>query len=145
MNEKEIKEVLGIILNALQRKKFIWRIEGSVSLMIQGVNTPFQDLDITTNNEGIEMFREKLKDYIIKDFFSEKIKGYSIICKINNFEVEINSYGDRKEQFFDKHKTIEWEGLMLPILPLEYSKKLYEAIGRKDKVELISDYLHSTS
>ena len=141
MNEQNIKEILQIILDSLQGKEFIWRLEGSANLKIQGVEVSVQDLDITTNNEGIEIFRNTLKKYIVKDFFSQKINGHSIVCDINNFEIEINSYGDRKLDMFDKTEKIFWNDLKIPILPLEYAKKFYELINRKEKVELISKYM----
>ena len=141
MDEQNIKEILAIILDNLQSKELIWRIEGSANLRIQGIDVSVQDLDITTNNEGIEIFRNALKKFIVKDFFSQKINGHSIICEINGFEVEINSYGDRELTFFDKTKEIYWNNLRIPILPLEYAKKFYELINRKEKVNLISKFL----
>jgi len=141
MDEQDIKEILQIILDSLQGKEFIWRLEGSANLKIQGVDVFIRDLDITTNNNGIEIFREALKKFIVKDFFSQKINGHSIVCNINTFEVEINSYGDRKLDMFDKTEKILWNDLQIPILPLEYAKKFYELINRKEKVDLISKYL----
>ncbi len=141
MDEKNIKEILQIILDCLQDKEFVWRLEGSANLKIQDVDISVQDLDITTNNNGIEIFRDALKKYIVKDFFSQKINGYSIVCDINNFEVEINSYGDRELDMFDKTEKISWNDLQIPILPLEYAKKFYELINRKEKVDLISKHL----
>ncbi len=141
MDEQNIKEILQIILDSLQGKEFIWRLEGSANLKIQGVEVSVQDLDITTNDEGIEIFRNALKKYIVKDFFSQKINGRSIVCDIYNFEIEINSYGDRKLDMFDKTEKIFWNDLKIPILPLEYAKKFYELINRKEKVDLISKYL----
>ncbi len=141
MNEKNIKEVLQVILDNLLGKEFIWRVEGSANLKIQGVNVSVQDLDVTINDDGINLFRDALRKFIIKDFFSQKINGYSLICNINNFEVEINSYGDRKLNMFDKTEKILWNGLKIPILPLNYAKKFYDLINRKEKVDLISKYL----
>lgn len=141
MDEQNINDILQIILDSLQGKEFIWRLEGSANLKIQGVEVLVQDLDITTNDEGIEIFRNALKKYIVKDFFSQKINGHSIVCDINNFEIEINSYGDRELDMFDKDEKILWNDLKIPILPLEYAKKFYELINRKEKVDLISKYL----
>ena len=141
MNEKNIQKILQIILDSLQGKEFIWRIEGSANLKIQGVDVSVRDLDITTNGEGIEIFRNALKEYIVKDFFNQKINGLSLVCDIKGFEVEINSYGDRRLDMFDKTKKILWQNLQIPILPLEYAKKFYELINRKEKVDLISKYL----
>jgi len=141
MDEQNIKEILQIILDSLQGKEFVWRLEGSANLKIQGVEVTVQDLDITTNDSGIEIFRNTLKKYIVKDFFSQKINGRSLVCDINGFEVEINSYGDRELDMFDKTKKIFWNDLQIPVLPLKYAKKFYELINRKEKVDLISNYL----
>jgi hypothetical protein len=141
MEEENIRDILKLILESIQGKEFIWRLEGSANLKIQGVDVSVADLDITTNNEGIEIFRSALKEFIVKYFFSRKIKGYSLVCDINSFEVEINSYGDRELDMFDKTKNMVWKGLQIPILPLNSAKKFYELINRKEKVDLISKYL----
>ena len=109
-----------------------------VSKMLKSFKT---DLDIATNNEGIEIFRNALKKFIVKDFFSQKINGRSLVCDINGFEVEINSYGDRELDMFDRTEKILWNDLQIYILPLEYAKKFYELIDRKEKVALISKHL----
>jgi len=141
MDEQNIKEILQILLDSLQDKEFIWRLEGSANLKIQGVDVSIGDLDITTNEGGIKIFRNALKKFIVKDFFSQKINGRLLVCDINGFKIEINSYGDRKLDMFDKTEKILWNDLQIPILPLEYAKKFYELINRKEKVDLISKYL----
>jgi len=143
MDEQNIKEILQIIIDSLQGKEFIWRLEGSANLKIQYIDVSVRDLDITTNDDGIKIFKNALKEYVVKDFFSQKINGLSLACDINGFEVEINSYGDPRLDMFDKTKKILWKNLQVPILPLEYAKKFYELINRKEKVDLISKHLSS--
>ncbi|MFA5061294.1 MAG: hypothetical protein WC494_03190 [Candidatus Pacearchaeota archaeon] len=145
MEEKDIREVLKITLERLRDKKPVWQLEGSANLMIQGLDVSIRDLDITTNEEGIEIFREALKDLITKDFYSDKIKGPSLICDINGFEVEINCYGDRDKNYFDEVRIINWGELEVPILPLECALEFYKSIGREEKVKLIEDYLKNKS
>jgi len=141
VEEKNIKEILEVILDRVGGSDVFWIIEGSANLKIHGIDVSVQDLDITTNDEGIEFFRDNLKKFIVKDFFSEKINGPSLICNICGFEVEINSYGDRKFDVFVKIEKVLWRDLRLPILSLDDTKKFYESIGRKDEVNLISSYL----
>ncbi|MBT3323597.1 hypothetical protein HN681_02725 [archaeon] len=142
MNKTDIKEIIQIILSHLDNQKFTWRLEGSANLLIQGIETSVNDLDITTDEEGIKIFRNQLKEYIEKDFFSEKINGPSIICNINSFEIEINCYGDRKINYFDKIQEMTWENLDIPILPLKWAREFYKQIDRKEKVELIDKHLN---
>ncbi len=141
MEEENLKEILKIILDSIRNEEFIWRLEGSANLRIQGVDVSINDLDITTNQEGIEIFRRVLKDFIVEDFFSEKVRGQSLICKIEGFEVEINCYGDRDKNYFEEIEIIEWQGLTIPILPLKYALEFYRSIGREEKVKLIMNYL----
>lgn len=136
MQDKDIERVLKIILDKV--KDVNWRLEGSANLRVQDVNTSVNDLDITTDKKGIDIFRNSLKKFILKDFFNKKINSDSLIFKINNFEVEVNCYHDKELLMLDKVKIITWDNLNIPILPLDYAKEFYRLIGRKDKVELIS-------
>lgn len=145
MNEGDLIKILEIIMYRLEGKEFVWRLEWSANLKIQGIDVSIRDLDITTNDEGIVIFRNTLKEFIVGDFFSEKINGLSLVCNINGFEVEINSYWDRKKDMFDKIENLLWQWLEIPILPLEYAKIFYELIDRRDKVDLISNYLLNNS
>lgn len=141
MDEHNVREILEIILDKVQDRKCIWRLEGSANLKMQGVDVSIRDLDITTNDAGIEFFRHALEKFISKDCFSHKINGHTLVCYINGFEVEINSYSNKELEMFERTKKILWRGLWVPILPLEHAKKFYELINRKEKVELISEHL----
>jgi len=141
MNEEQIYNLLKLIIDRLKGKEFVWRLEGSINLKIQGVDVNVDaDLDITTDDEGMKIFRKTLKKFIVKDFFSQKIKGHSIVCDINGLEVEINSYGDKRDMF-DKIKKITWKNFNIPILPLPYAKQFYQFINYTEKVALIEKHL----
>ena len=143
MNEETVAKVLKIVVSNLKNKKITWRLGGSANLLVQRLELPVRDVDISTDDKGLEEFRYALKKYVIKDFYSEKIKGLSLICNINNYEVEINSYEDKDKNYFDKIKLISWHGINLPIIPLQYAKEFYKKIGREEKVKLIEDYLNN--
>ncbi len=70
MKDAEMREVLVKILKAIGGKRFTWRLEGSANLRIYGVDCDVKDIDITANDEGIRIFGEVLKEWIVK-------KGYS--------------------------------------------------------------------
>jgi hypothetical protein len=145
MEREDVSGILKIIIASFGDKKLIWRLDGSANLLVQGVEVSVRDLDITTNGEGINVFRESLKEFIVKDVYSEKIKGLSLVCDISGFEVEINSYGDRELDLFGEIKEVSWEGLRVKILPLKYAKLFYEKIGRLEKVKLIETHFKSKS
>ena len=141
MDEQNIKEILQIILDSLQGKEAVWHLAGSANLKVQNVDVSVRDLDITTDDDGIVIFRNALKEFIVKDFFNQKINSNSLVCDINGFEVEINSYQNEELLMLDKTEKILWNDLQISILPLKYAKKFYELINRKEKVDLISKYL----
>lgn len=141
MDDKTLKKILELILNRIERKKIIWRLDGSSNLKVQGIDVTINDLDITTNEEGQKIFKEKLQEYVQEHHYSKKINGKTLICKINNVEVEINVYGDREKEHFNKIKKTIWQELTLPTMPLAQAKEFYEKIGRAEKVELIKKHL----
>ena len=143
MENEDIKQLLTLILEKVNHKNIVWRLEGSANLRIQGVDVKVNDLDLTTDEDGFEFFMNVLKDYIVKNFFNEKTNSYSLVCDINSFEVEVNYYLDKDKLMLDKVKELTWEGLKIPVLPLDSAKKFYESIGRKQKVDLISNHLSS--
>ena len=141
MDDKDLKKILELILTRIKNEKIVWRLDGSSNLKIQGMKVNVNDLDITTNEEGQKIFKEKLKEYVQEHYYNKKINGNTLICKINNYEVEINVYGDREKEYFEEIKKIKWQGLIVPIMPLAQAKKFYERIGRDEKVELINKHL----
>jgi len=141
MNEWDIKKVLQTILQLLPQEPCVWRVEWSANLKIQGIDLSVQDIDITTNKEGIQVVRDALKKYIIHDAFNTKIDARSLVCKMNNFEIEINYYNDSRLHMFDNIEEIVWNDLPIPILPLEHAKMFYTLIGRKKKADIISTHL----
>lgn len=134
MQSDDIKKALQEIVRRLPGKKFNWRLEGSANLLLQGVDTSVRDLDITTDDEGIEIFRHIMKDSIVSDTYDHK--KYTLLSYFNGFEVDINSCGDTNLGKFDK--TVIYDNI--PILPLKYAREVYQELGRKEKVELIDNY-----
>src|SRR3989344_2919915 len=126
MDEQNIKEILQIIVDSLQGKEAVWHLAGSANLKVQNVDVSVRDLDITTDDDGIVIFRNALKEFIVKDFFNQKINSNSLVCDINGFEVEINSYQNEELLMLDKTEKILWNDLQISILPLKYAKKFYE-------------------
>lgn len=144
MTINDIYDVLKIISDTIGWEKIIRRIDWSTNLILQWIDTNVRDLDISTNDEGIEIFRKCLSKYIVKDNFIKKISKKSLICDINWFEVEINYYWDRRDMF-DKIEKYKFKNIVVPTLPLKYAKIFYENIWRKEKVDLINKYLLSNS
>lgn len=146
MKDVEMREVLVKILKAIGSRRFIWRIEESAGLRVYGIDCDVRDIDITTNDEGIEVFREVLKEWIIEKSYNEE-KEHHLFCKIEGIEVEIHSclwgtatYGNKKSLMLEKTEKKIWKGLRLPVLPLSYARTFYKSIGKEDKVKMIEEF-----
>ncbi|MBP8016793.1 hypothetical protein KAZ01_02185 [Candidatus Gracilibacteria bacterium] len=141
MTVQDVYKILKIITDTIKGKNIVWRLDGSANLLAQGIDTQVRDIDIDTTLEGMDIFENAFKKYITKDFYSERNKCRILIFDINGFELEINSYGDRKKDMWEKTKIINWQGLDVPIIPLKYAKIFYQLINRQEKVDLINKYL----
>lgn len=60
MQLKNIYSILKIILKLTQGENFVWRLDGSANLLLQGIKTTVKDLGIDTNDEGIDIFKKYL-------------------------------------------------------------------------------------
>ena len=141
MDETQIRAILALLLEKLQSEVFDWRLEGSANLKIQGLPVSVRDLDIATGDAGIAIFRNALKEFLVRDFLSPAINGHTLLCTIYGFEVEINAYRNEALMMFDKVQTIRWRGLQIPVLPLSCARKFYELTDRPEKAAFIAGYL----
>ncbi len=103
MDKQEVYQLLKLILSRIEAKSFVWRLDGTVNLLVQAIEVIPGDLDISTNEKGMEVFANALSEYVKSKGYNENIGNYQLICEVNGLEVEINTYGDRK---FDKFKHI---------------------------------------
>ena len=141
MNDDQLKNALLIISSNLPTTKFTWRLEGSANLRIQGVKTDVNDLDITTNERGLDIFKIALKEYLIKEYKNNNKESHILLFKIKDCEVEVASYKNTKKNYFDKIKFINYNSSSIPILPLTYAKESYKLINKPAKVRLIEKHL----
>ena len=141
LNQQTIINILQILLPSLEDENFIWRLDGSGNLLIQGVDTPVNDLDICTTEQGLKIFRKKFQKYFVKEFFKPSVDGQVLILNIQNSEVEILARRTDELNMFDKIQSYSWQGFSIPILPLVQAQKFYKMIEKKPKVELIKKHL----
>tara|TARA_Y100000310_G_C20471208_1_gene710132 strand:- start:286 stop:717 length:432 start_codon:yes stop_codon:yes gene_type:complete len=141
MDQAKLKGILHLILDKLTDKEILWRLDGSANLLAQGVDTDVNDLDIVTNDEGMKVFQEALKDFIVQEYHSEEVHAQTLEAEIDEEPVEIHFYDDEKYQMLEKVKKVKFESLELPCLPLVDAKKFYELIKREDKVKLIEEHM----
>ncbi|MGM0439296.1 MAG: hypothetical protein ACQEP3_02595 [Patescibacteria group bacterium] len=140
MDETKAYKLLEIILEKIP-ENVRWHLDGSVNLLIQGVDLKPNDLDVTTDDKGIEVFRDVFNNFIVEDEYGEKVSGRTLRLELEEEEIEINSYEDKRLSKFDSVVEINWKDLKLPILPLKEAKDFYKQIKREEKVKLITNFL----
>jgi hypothetical protein len=142
MEQEKIYSILSLILSRIKDESFKWRLDGSVNLLVQGISDAKpKDLDIRTWKEGIRIFRENLRDFIVKDYYNEEKKAFSIVLEIFGEEVEINNYSDWNEDCENPPKIVDWKGLELRCLSLEDAEKFYRQSGRIESADKLKSFL----
>lgn len=141
MKKDILKNILTEIAASIKDSVIIWRLDGSVNLFVQGMDVNPRDIDIATDEKGLDVFRKFLKKYIKRDYWNDKIKASTIECLIDGVEIEINSYQNPKLSLFEKIRKINWEGVDLNILPLADAANFYKRISREEKERMISEFV----
>lgn len=141
MKDQVLSQVLKVLLSKIKDQDITWRLEGSVNLLVQGVPVEPNDVDITTNTQGLKGFVHALKEYTPKLTYVQEKGAYLLHCSILKNDVEIAVYEDHHKEMLGFIEKTHWKGLDLPTLPIAKAREFYEAIGRTEKVELIDLFL----
>jgi len=142
MDESELKNLLAALVKATRNKPLLWRLEGSANLSVQGVKVSIDSLNIATNHDGLELFQECLVEHVPQLRYDEERKAHVLSCTIQNHQLEILAYHDTDLQMLGRIRLTAWQGLILPILPLELAKQFYEAVSKPEKAQLIQQYIN---
>lgn len=140
MKHENLFEALGIIYDSVKDEKIIWRVNGSFNLLLHEIDIDVHDLDIETDEKGIGIFREKLKEFILDDRYKKDIKSHSLMLNIEGVEVEILAHDNHLLAMFDKIIYIKNDQMEIPAISLEDLKTFYKMTGNEEKVALISNH-----
>jgi ribosomal protein S18 acetylase RimI-like enzyme len=146
-------EALGKIYDRLGGANINWALTGSLSFALQGVPVEVHDIDIQTDRAGAYEIERRFSDLITRKVeFSEAagIRSYFGAFVIDGIEVEV--MGDIQKRLEDgswehpvslgRHKKwIEVQRMKIPVLSLEYEYDAYLKLGRKDKAEVLRNWL----
>ncbi len=157
MVDPRLRSVLKRITRQFAEAGVQWALVGSLSLALQGVEIEPQDIDILTNREGAFMIDSMLRDRVEKKVeYSETNSqaSYFGIFKLDGVELDI--MGDYRERSGDgwvdpfagsgNPKTVEVDGLRIPVASLEEQLISYRRLGRPkdlDKTQRILRKLRS--
>ena len=132
-----------------------WVITGSFGFALQGVPAQPNDIDIQTDKAGAYEIERRFSDVVIrKAEFSatERIKSHFGALQVDGIEVEI--MGDIQKKGADSvweeivnpahyRQMVEIEGLLVPVLSLEYECQAYLKFGRVEQAKMLRRWLDS--
>jgi hypothetical protein len=141
------------IYGRLNDTKILWAVTGSLGFALHGMPVEVHDIDIQTDKIGAYDIEDLFKEYVIENVkfsSSEKICSHFGALMIDDIKVEI--MGDIQKRLEDntwedpvdlikQRRIIEFEGMTVPVLPLEHEYQAYLKLGRVEKAQRIKNYL----
>ena len=130
-----------------------WVVTGSLGFALQGVPVQSNDIDIQTDKAGAYKIESLFSDVVIRKVkFSatERIKSHFGALQIDGIEVEI--MGDIQKRGADGvweevvdpahyKRMVEIDGLIVPVLSLEYEYQAYLKFGRTERAKMLRKWL----
>lgn len=130
-----------------------WAVTGSLGFALQGVPAQPNDIDIQTDKAGAYAIESLFSDVVIRKVkFSsaERIKSYFGALQIDGIQVEI--MGDIQKRDADGgweeivdlvryRRMVEIDGLIVPVLSLEYEYQAYLKFGRTERAKMLRRWL----
>ena len=145
--------VLRQICTRLSNTDVSWVVTGSLGFALQGVPVQPNDIDIQTDRVGAYEIESLFSDVVIRKVkFSatERIRSHFGALEIDGIEVEImgdiqkrgaNHVWDEVVDLVHYRHMIEIDGLLVPVLALEYEYQAYLKLGRIEKAKMLRRWL----
>jgi 8-oxo-dGTP pyrophosphatase MutT (NUDIX family) len=144
---------LRLIHARLKDSKLNWALTGSMSFSLQGVPVSVNDIDIQTDAAGAYEIERCFAEYVqrpVSFSATERIQSHFGHLQINGVTVEIMGGLQKRmpdgqwEQPVDPgryRRFIQVDGMMIPVLSLEYEQQAYLAMGRVEKARLLEAWI----
>ena len=130
-----------------------WVVTGSLGFALQGGPVQPNDIDLQTDKAGAYEIESLFSDTVIRKVkFSatERIKSHFGALQIDGIEVEI--MGDIQKRGADgvweeivdpaqHRRRVEIDGLLVPVLSLEYEYQAYLKFGRTERAKMLRRWL----
>jgi hypothetical protein len=153
MIDSRFNRVLHQLCHHLPVDEVNWALTGSLNLTLQGMDLDVHDVDIQTDKPGAYEVEQRFSGYLVKKVefrTSEKIRSHFGELSIEGVKVEI--LGDIQNPLPDgtwtypaditmNRKFIDYHGMSLPVMSLEYECEVYIRLGRKERAEQIKRFL----
>ena len=149
MISKEFETVIKIISKKLNQESIKWSLVGSTNLAIQGMNVSPRDLDILVKWSDLKKIKAIFSQYNPSEIkklmpFIDGQKAWEMKTIINDIEVQFFSekVGEYVKRLLpNKIIKIKLNNLEIPCSSLEDEAQIYENTNRKNKADMINDFL----
>jgi len=142
-------KVLCKICARLDEISVSWALTGSFNLALQGVPVQVNDIDILTDKAGALEIEKCFSDFVTRKVaFSsaQRIRSYLGALMIDGVRVEVmgdvqlkrddGSWGEPLD-FGRNKRTLEIEGIRIPVMSLEHEYQAYLNLRRMKKAETL--------
>ena len=145
--------VLRQIYIRLTNTDVIWVVTGSLGFALQGVPVQPNDIDIQTDKAGAYKIESLFPDVVsrkVKFSSAERIKSHFGALQIDGIQVEImgdiqkrDADGDWEDivDLVHYRQVVEINGLIVPVLSLEYEYQAYLTFGRIERAKMLRRWL----
>ena len=146
-------EVLETLFSRLNDTDIIWVIGGSLALKLVGLDVEPRDIDLFTDEEGAYEVEKLFAEFLTRNVSlsrKDNIRSHYGTLNIHGIEVEIIGHIEFKDErnvweagrkLEEVISVVEFEGMKIPLMKIESQLKGYKNIGRKDKVNLIEEWI----
>ncbi|HEX6484549.1 MAG TPA: hypothetical protein VF043_37365 [Ktedonobacteraceae bacterium] len=143
------------IYKSLQNRPVNWVVTGSFSFALQGVPVTPGDIDLQTDLAGALTIEQLLSKYVVqkvKFSSNEKMRSHFGELSINGVKVEMmgdvqkrNEDGSwEKPVDLERYKQfVEFRGMTIPVLALEYEYEAYMKLGRFERAEMLKEAIQT--
>lgn len=157
MIESRLIKVLHKLHNHLNTDEVDWVVTGSLGFALHGMDVEVHDIDIQTDKAGAYEIERRFLPYVIRNIeFSSSERIHSYFGELNIDGVKVEIMGDIQKRLADgtwedkidvcnKRRFINYQGLSVPVMSLEYECEAYNKLGRTDKADQIRRYLEQHS
>lgn len=148
---ERIVQVLRVICPILNDARVEWAVSGSLALALHGLPVVPKDVDIQTDRVGAEQMTQLLTEYLVyppgMHLGVRLVRSYLAQYKIHDMVVEVmgnlefqtlNGRWLPAPDFHQKRQVIDYLGLSIPIVSLEYLLEFYTQLQRPGRVALIA-------
>ena len=152
MIDSRFAKALHQLHNNLNMDEINWAVTGSLGFVLQGMDVDVHDIDIQTDKSGAYDIEHRFSRYVVRNVefsYSEKVRSHFGELSIDGIKVEI--MGDIQKRLPDgtwedpidicsNRCFINYDGLSIPVMSLEYECEAYYKLGRTEKAEQIRRY-----